>query len=201
MIRGNLATRSAYNESGVHTWLALLAVLVAAATVFNVTRVLKYSGTNTELVAQSARDELRANELRTTAAELRRTVDPKQIEAASNDARQANDLIDRRTFSWTELFNRFEATLPDAVRITQVQPKLDRDRRIVLNVMVRGRTVDDINQFMERLDATLAFSELRSTEEQTNEDGQIESVLEMIYKPQTATTVSATPASAPKEAR
>ena len=49
--------------------------------------------------------------LRANAARLRSSVDVAQIDAASVDARQANDLIDRRTFSWTELFNQFEATL------------------------------------------------------------------------------------------
>ena len=41
-----------------------------------------------------------------------------RVDSVSVDARQANDLIERRTFSWTELFNRFEHTLPDDVRIT-----------------------------------------------------------------------------------
>ena len=63
------------------------------------------------------------------AARLRASVDPKQIDVASVDARQANDLIDRRTFSWTELFNRFETTLPDDVRITSCGRKLDAEAR------------------------------------------------------------------------
>jgi hypothetical protein len=179
----------------------LAAIVVAGATIFNIVSVLRYSRANTGLVAQSAQDEQRAAELRASAAELRRTVDPRQIQVASADARQANDLIDRRTFSWTELFNRFEATLPDAVRITQVRPTLDRERRIVLRVTVIGRTVDDINQFMERLDATNAFSDLRSVEERVKDDDQIESALEMTYQPQAAEPVSAAPVSATQGAR
>ena len=56
-------------------------------------------------------------------------MDLQQIELASTEARQANELIDRRTFSWTDLFNQFETTFPDDVRITAVRPTLDEKRR------------------------------------------------------------------------
>lgn len=195
MIRNNLSTRPFYNTAAVRVWVGLAALVVIAATVFNVTQVLRYSNSNTELVTRAANDEARAAELRRNAQRLRSSVDVAQVDSVSTDARQANDLIDRRTFSWTELFNRFERTLPDDVRITAVRPTVDKDRRIVLTVDVLARGVDDVNQFMENLDATNAFSELRSRAEQTTEDGQIESALEMVYRPGQASDQQ--PAAAP----
>jgi Tfp pilus assembly protein PilN len=186
VIRTNLATRPFYNDRAVQMWLLVAAIIAVAATLFNGWRILHYSGSNTELAAQAARDESRAGQLRTDAARLRATVDPRQIAAVSTDARQANDLIDRRTFSWTELFNRFETTLPADVRITAVRPQLDKDRRIVLNILVIARSVDDVNQFMENLDGTGAFANLTPVQEHANEQGQIESTLEAIYVPKGA---------------
>lgn len=183
MIRHNLSSRPFYNERAVNLWLLVLAVAIAAATVFNVTSVRDDSGSNTELASQASRDEARATELRRTAMELRASLDRHQVDAVSEEARQANDLIDRRTFSWTALFNRFETTLPDEVRITAVRPTLDRDRRIVLTVTVLGRTVNDIQQFMAHLDETGVFKDLFSTQDRPNDNDQIESVLEMIYIP------------------
>jgi Tfp pilus assembly protein PilN len=183
MIRTNLATRPFYNERIVNLWLLLLAVLVVAATLFNVTRVRSDSGSNTELAGQAAQNIARTNELRRTAAALRASLDAHQLEAVSTDARDANNLIDRRTFSWTALFNRFETTLPDEVRITAVRPTVDREHHITLTVAIVARTVNDVNQFMQRLDETGAFRDLYSTEERPNEDNQIESVLTMIYVP------------------
>lgn len=183
MIRTNLSTRPFYNEQSVRLWLTLVGVVVLIATLYNVSQVLRYSTSNTELATQAATDEARAAELRGRAQRLRASVDTSQVEAISADARQANELIDRRTFSWTELFNRFERTLPDDVRITAVRPTVDRDRRIVLTVAVLARSVDDVNEFMENLDKTGAFYELRSGQEQTTEEGQIESVLETVYQP------------------
>jgi len=186
MIRTNLATRPFYNERLVNLWLLLLATIVTAATVFNVTHVRSDSGSNTELASQAAQNVARTNEARRTAAALRTSLDAKQLEAISADARAANTLIDRRTFSWTALLNLFETTLPDDVRITSVQPRVDHDHRITLNVMVVAKTVGDVDQFMKRLDETGAFKDLYSTEERPNEEGQIESGLTMIYIPESS---------------
>jgi Tfp pilus assembly protein PilN len=181
MIRNNLSTRPFYNVAAVRLWLTVVAAVVVLATLFNVAQVLRYSNTNTELVTRASSDEASARELRSRAQKLRASVDVAQVDAVSVDARQANALIDRRTFSWTELFNRFERTLPDDVRITAVQPTIDKDRRIVLMVNVLAREVDDVNRFMENLDRTGAFSALRSRQEQITDDGQIDSSLEMVY--------------------
>ena len=57
-------------------------------------------------------DERRAATLRADAERARRSVDRAQLETVAAAAREANRLIDQRTFSWTELLNRLEATLP-----------------------------------------------------------------------------------------
>ena len=183
MIRTNLATRPFYNERAVGLWLLLVAVVVAAATLFNISSVIGYSRSDTELAMQASRDEARAADLRQQATRLRATVDPRQIEYASTEARQANDLIDRRTFSWTELFNRFEATLPDDVRLIAVRPKVDRRTGSILTINVVGRTIEDVDKFMENLEATGVFSHTESKEERINEDGLLAAAIETTYVP------------------
>src|SRR4029077_15985157 len=86
-------------------WLVVTAIVVAVATVFNASRLIQYSRSDTELAAQASRDEARTAELRAAAAQMRASVDPRQVDVASVEARVANDLIDRRTFSWAGLFN------------------------------------------------------------------------------------------------
>jgi Tfp pilus assembly protein PilN len=183
MIRTNLSTRPFYNERAVSFWLLLFLFVVVAATVFNTTRVLKYSRSDTELGTTASQDEARATELRKEAAKLRSSVDAKQIELASNDARQANDLIDRRTFSWTALFNTFEKTLPDDVRITAVRPKIERGQ-FGITISVVSRSVEDLNTFMNNLEMTDAFQRIGSTiEERVTDQGLIQASVEAIYKP------------------
>jgi len=181
MLRTNLSTRPFYNEGAVRSWLTILAIVAVAASMFSVSRVLRYSRSDTELATKASRDEARAAELKAAAARLRASVDTKQVDAASVEARQANDLIDRRTFSWTELFNRLETTLPPEVRITSVRPSLDRDSRIKLAITVLARGVDDVNEFMERLEATGAFANLLSRNENVTDSGQLVAALECEY--------------------
>ena len=197
MIRTNLSTRPFYNESAVRLWLLLVALVVGAATLLNISSVIGYSRSDTELAMQASRDEARAADLRQQASRLRATVDPRQIEFASTEARQANDLIDRRTFSWTELFNRFEATLPDDVRIIAVRPKVDRRAGSIITINVVGRTIEDVDRFMENLEATGAFSHTESKEERINEEGLLAAAIETTYVPTTASADAAAGAAKP----
>ncbi len=183
MIRGNLSTRPFYNERAVRLAILAAALLVAAATVFNVTEAVRLSRRDSALQLQARQDDDQARGLRATAARLRTSVDSTRLQQASADARLANALIDRRTFSWTDLFNRFEDTLPDDVRITAVRPELNPEQGIVLQIDVVARSVDDVDRFMERLDATGAFDQLLSTNERFDKDGQLDSTLQAVYRP------------------
>jgi Tfp pilus assembly protein PilN len=184
MIRTNLSTRPFYNLRAVSMWMGALALFVAVATIFNLARVIEYSRSDTALATQAALDEARAGDLRANAAKLRASVDPRQIAFASTEASAANELIDRRTFSWTALFNRFETTLPDDVRITSVRPKLDPKRGIVLTMSVVARTVEDVDRFMQNLEGTGAFRDLNPIEDRSDEDDLITAIIETVYKPQ-----------------
>jgi Tfp pilus assembly protein PilN len=191
VIRTNLSTRPFYNERIVQTMLILVALIVVAFTAFNASRVLRYSRSDTQLATQASRDEARAADLRQQAIRLRATVDTRQIESASVDAQAANELIDRRTFSWTDLFNRFEMTLPDDVRITSVRPKMEKEG-FALEIHVVARSIDDINTFLENLEGSGAFRHTLSAEEhfdeqaqQTTGSPQLLATLQAMYLPET----------------
>jgi Tfp pilus assembly protein PilN len=183
VIRTNLSTRPFYNERAVQFWIAVLAALVVAATFFNVFRIVGYSRRHTERATRAARDEARAGDLRREAARLRASVDMQQIQLASAEARQANALIDRRTFSWTDLFNQFEMTLPDNVRITSVRPQVNEDGTVLLSVTVMARSVDDVDQLLRNLEGTGLFKDFLSVDERFNEDGLLAATLEGSYRP------------------
>jgi Tfp pilus assembly protein PilN len=183
MMRTNLSTRPFYNERAVHLVLLVVALAVAGATAFNISRAIRYSNSDTLLATAASHDESRAADLRKDASRLRASVDPKQIDYASLEAQQANDLIDRRTFSWTDLFNQFEATLPDDVRITSVKPKVDKDRGFLVAITVVAKSVDDVNMFMNNLEKAGPFSGLLAREDRVNDQQMIESTIETGYAP------------------
>jgi hypothetical protein len=186
VIHTNLATRPFYNERAVHLVLLVIGLLAVGATVFNAARVIQLSRRDTQLTTQTARDEAAAADLRSRAARLRATVDPRVLETASADAMQANELIDRRTFSWTDLFNRFEMALPDDVHFSAVRPKLEPKRGIVITIVVDAKSVNDINLFIDRLEATGAFAQLQKLDESVDEQNQLQATIEGVYTPQAA---------------
>jgi Tfp pilus assembly protein PilN len=186
MLETNLATRPFYNDTAVRFWLGLLLALVLAGSVYNAYEWLRFSKSDTERAAQASEDEARAAELRASAARLRATVDADKIRMTAVDASQANDLIGRRTFSWTELFNQFEATIPADVRITSVRQRIDRDRGSVLTIIVHAKGVDEINAFIDELEATGLFHELLAQDEAMSDNREVEAVLEAVYRPASA---------------
>ena len=183
MLRSNLSTRPFYNERAVHLLLALAAVLMLAFTVFNVARIVSLSRENTDLVVRAGDEESRARQLRAAAQRTRQSLDPKAIEAVSASAREANAIIDRRLFSWTELFNYFETTLPDDVRITSVRPQTDRNGNVKISITAIARRVEDVDRFMDALETTRAFRDVLSIDERTTEEGNLSAVIDAQYVP------------------
>ena len=183
MIRSNLSTRPFYNERLVRLWLALIALVVVGATAFNISRVIRYSRSDTQLATAASHDEGRAADLRKEATRLRATVDPHQVDFASDQARLANELIDRRTFSWTDLFNKLEDTLPDDVRLLSVRPVIDKDKGFVVSMNVVAKSVADVNLFMNNLEKDGAFKGMLARQDRMTEQGLIEASVDASYTP------------------
>ncbi len=181
MLQTNLSTRPFYNERAVHGVLAAVAVVLVALTAANVWQALRLSKGSGTLQAQAAKAEERAAGLRRSAAGIRRGIDAHQLELVSTGAREANALIDRRTFSWTELFNRFETTLPDNVRIVSVRPRVDRRRGTLIEIAVVARDTKDVNQFIENLEATHAFTNALTVEDRYGDNGEYQAMIEAGY--------------------
>ena len=145
MLRTNLSTRPFYNVRAVHAILGTAALIVFAITLFNVVQIVRLTATEWSLGASASQAEQDARRLRAEATKIRSQINPEELQVVSNAAREANAIIDQRTFSWTDLFAEFEATLPPDVRITAVQPRLDRD-----GAFVRQKAGEDIRDSTRR---------------------------------------------------
>ena len=180
MIRTNLSTRPFYNERAVHLLVGLAAILVAALTAWNVVRVVALSRENTELASRVNTDHAEAAQLTRMAAEIRQKIDRAELQLVVDSAREANALIDQRTFSWTAFFNRLEATMPPDVMLTSVRPAV-KDGETRVNMIVLGRRAEDVDEFIEKLEATGAFEEIVPAQQDRTEDGLYRVVIESRY--------------------
>ena len=180
MLRTNLSTRPFYNERAVALALGAVAVLVLAVTAWQVARVVKLSRHKTELTASIARDRREADALSQRAAEVRRGLDAQQLATVGVAAREANDLIERRTFSWTALFNQLEATLPEDVMLVSVSPQFGETTTGV-TLQIQARRSEDIAAFWDRLEKTGEFRDVQWINENVTEDGLHQMAMTAIY--------------------
>ncbi len=179
----NLSTRPFYNERAVNAALGVAVALVVGVSLFNLRQVFVLSGRNAQLQGRIAQAEAGTRDLRGQATRLRASINPQELDATVAAAREANGLIDRRVFSWTEVLNQFETTLPASVRITSIRPRVERDGTMVVTVVVLARTVEAVDEFIEKLEQHGAFSVVLSREEFVNEQGLIQASLEGQYGP------------------
>ena len=196
MLRTNLSTRPFYNVRAVRAVLGLFALVVIAFTLFNVVQLVSLSARQRTLSADAVRAENEAARLRSQAAGFRARIDPRELASVSAEAKEANAIIDRRAFSWTALFSQFEQALPPDVRITAVQPRREQDGTFAVNIGVQARRVEDVEAFIQALEAGAPFKEVLAREEQTGDNGLIEAIIDGRYLPDRP-GVAAAPASGP----
>ncbi len=197
MLIGNLATRPFYNERLVRGVLTVALAGAAAWAAVNVATVVSLTQQGSMLSERVRSEGLRAAAARAEADGVRKGLDAVQLKGVARSATEANLLIQQRTFSWTELFNQFEATLPPDVRLVQVQPQADDEGRLMVALSVISRRIEDLDAFIEQLEATGTFRGVLSRSDEALEDGTIESNLQGYYR---HAANPAPPASEPKSA-
>jgi hypothetical protein len=180
MLRTNLATRPFYNERAAHVVIGIAAALVLGITVLNIIRIVSLSRHNTELSSRIGAEAAEAERHTAEAARIRRTVNKDELELVVGAAQEANGLIDQRTFSWTQFFNQIESTLPADVMLSSVRPSV-KEGATHVTMGVLGRRAEDVDEFMERLEATGAFEDIIPASKDRTEAGLHRVVIESIY--------------------
>jgi type IV pilus assembly PilN-like protein len=180
VLRTNLATRPFYNERAAHVAIGLAAFIVFLVSILNVGQVVRLSKHNTELSSQTGAERAEAERLTAEAARIRGTINKDELALIVGAAREANSLIDQRTFSWTAFFNRIETTLPPDVMLTSVRPSV-KDGATHVDIGVLAKRAEDIDEFMEKLEGTGAFQDIVPATQDRTEEGLYRASIQSIY--------------------
>lgn len=180
MLRTNLSSRPFYNTRAVHVALVAMAVVVAGLTVFNIVKGASLYSSQTTLGATESEARQQAERLRREATRIRSQINQQELAVVSAAAGEANSLIDQRAFSWTDLMSQFETTLPEDVRLRSVQPRLEGGR-FVVTILVQGRDPEDVDAFIEALEASGNFANVLPTVQSVTEEGLIEATIQGVY--------------------
>jgi hypothetical protein len=169
MLKGNLSTRPFYNEKLVSLAVGLVLLVAIGLTIFNTYELISLVRERRVLNAHIARDRGEAARITGQADALRRTVDQSRLQLLASSTREANGLIDQRTFSWTEFFGLIEKALPRDVRLIGVSPRVDKGE-FKIGMRVSTRTADNLKEFTDALAATGSFYDVVLSETQRNDD-------------------------------
>jgi len=184
MLRTNLSTRPFYNARAVRALVTGVGVIVVVATIANLVELVRLTTEQRRLSADAVQAETEAQRLTREAAQIRGRIDPAELATVSAAATEANAIIDRRAFSWTMLFSQFEQALPPDVRITAVQPRREQNGTFAVNIGVQARRVEDVEAFIQALEAQTPFKDVLAREEQTSDSGLIEAIIDGRYMPE-----------------
>ncbi len=184
MLTTNLSTRPFYNERAVHLVLAVLGIAAVSVLAVGVVRLVDLARSHTALTAAADEDEREAAGVEAQTAAILRGIGDAELTALRDAASEANQLIDQRVFSWTEFFNRIERTLPANVMLTGIRPD-HGEIGVTVSVGVIGKSVADIDEFIERMEATGAFADTLARQEEITDDGTYRAQVLGRYLPET----------------
>jgi len=182
VLKGNLSTRPFYNERLATLAIAAVALVAALLTAYNATELIRLSSERRATQSAIDRDHAEVARIRARAGALQQTVDRAQLARLAGSTREANDLIDQRTFSWTAFFKLIEKTLPIDARLVMVSPHAEKGTfRVTIDIV--ARTIADVATFRGAMRDSGAFYDVASPAQQPNDDGTISATIEATYQP------------------
>jgi hypothetical protein len=188
--RLNLASRPFRNRTLPWT----VAVAVAGVSLFALFLIV---GESRRLKAQADTVERAVTELRkergqmqAQAQAVRQSVPPEQLKTLE----AAHLLVDRKSFSWSQLFADLEGSLPASVRVSRITVRdvsqIGGQTRAELDLTVVGRTPSDVTNMMAEMSRTGSFSVIPLSEnaKEGRGDAGIEWALRVSYVQRSRTT-------------
>jgi type IV pilus assembly protein PilN len=122
---------------------------------------------------------------------------------ATRDASQfLNELIVRKSFSWTRVLEDLEKVMPPRVHLVSIHPELDEDNQLALKIDVAGSSPDRCIELAHRMEESQRFvqttiKEQRHQQSLTGDTDQADIVA--VYVPEAALALPPEAAAAVKQ--
>jgi type IV pilus assembly protein PilN len=112
-----------------------------------------------------------------------------------------NELIVRKSFSWTRVLEDLEKVMPTRVHLVSINPGLDEENQLTLKMVVAGDSRDKAIELAQRMEESKRFSETTITTEHyspTQSGNDTETFdIEAIYVPETVSASASSSAGTP----
>jgi len=182
----NLSTRPFKPYRVANLGLFALLMVLVAVSIFQVYSYQRYS----TMAANSRQEEKlkrqEADLLNEQTRELNLKMNRGNASAKLSEVEQLNQLLVRKSFSWTRVLATLEGLVPEDARLVSLQPLADQEGRIFLNMNVRGRTLADANNFLKALETSKAFGDVALAIEEKKDSvagNEVQFTLSAYYTP------------------
>lgn len=120
-----------------------------------------------------------------------------QNRATRDESQILNQLIERKSFSWTRVLEDMENVMPARVHLVSIHPDLDEENQLTLKMIVAGDSRDRAIELARRMEESRRFASTNIISEhyaQSNTGDSEEFDIDAIYIPETAPAPPPAPA-------
>ena len=183
----NLTTRPFPSYRTTNVLLTAILVLIVAFSLWQVLGFLDYTERVAELRGTEQEVRVDWDYLGGRVDDLQQQLSRPEALAQMEETRFLNQVVERKSFSWSRLLSVIEDVIPRGVYLTTLEPQIDSSGRIRIEMEARGRSVADISTFIAGLEQTPVFKDVAvSVEERSLEKGlaEISVSMDAEYLPQ-----------------
>jgi type IV pilus assembly protein PilN len=111
-----------------------------------------------------------------------------------------NQLIERKSFSWTRVLEDLEKVMPARVHIISINPGLDQENQLALKMLVAGDSRDRAIELAQRMEESRRFAQTIITSEsyaQSNNGDTEQFNIDAVYIPDSTPAPVAAPTAVP----
>lgn len=178
----NLASRPLGNQLLPRIVLLVFGVATIVCTGWNVTSYLMNARAAHAFSKKVKQTEADIAALREERMEIVDEIQGKNMAALGVKVEVANELLRKREFSWTRLFNQLEQVQPYRVQLERVQPAV-RAEGVTVTIGGEAETYDGVLEYIDRLEASPSFSHVFPRSEVLTERKGFRFLLSMVYHP------------------
>jgi Tfp pilus assembly protein PilN len=164
----NLSTRPFKPYRAINLGLLVLLLILGAISSVQISSYQQYAS----LAAESRAVEKQAREdsdlLNRQLEKLNKELSTGNAPMKLAEIEQLNQLILKKSFSWTRVFAHLERVTPENVRLVNLRPFVDeKTNRTGLTMEIRGRSLADATLFLRTLEQSQVFTDvILATEEE-----------------------------------
>ena len=186
----NLASRPYRDYRPVYAVVVVASLIIAFMMLTNFDTWYRYQRDTKNTRADIAKYETQIEQEQKKAELANEQIKTIDLVSLGKQSKFVNAQLAERAFSWSELLDRLEATMPNDVRILSVAPSFGDDGNVHLNLNCEAKSTDGMTNTINRFNRSPHFASPFPNSEAISPSGGFSFTLGVDYKPSIPRVVS-----------